>query len=69
MIEDRRAAIAAQLASWRHLQDTVAPYLTALEALAFRHTAMRTETELAWHDECLELLPKLFRNEDSTSGS
>jgi DNA-binding PadR family transcriptional regulator len=63
VLQDRRAAIAAELASWRHLHDTAAPYLTPLEALAFRHTVMRVETELAWHDECLEMLPKLHRDQ------
>ena len=60
VMEQRRAAIAAELASWRHLQDTAAAYLTPIEALAFRHTLLRVEAELAWHDEFLAGLPKIF---------
>jgi Virulence activator alpha C-term len=60
VMEQRRAAIAAELASWRHIQETAAPHLTPIEALAFRHTVMRVETELAWHDDFLEALPKVF---------
>jgi hypothetical protein len=60
VMEQRRAAIAAELTSWRHLQDTAAPFLTPVEALAFRHTLLRVEAELAWHDEFIEGLPKVF---------
>ena len=60
VVEMRRAAIAAELKSWRHLRDTAAPHLTRIEALAFRHTLMRVETELAWHDEFLAAIPQLF---------
>jgi len=60
VMEQRRAAIAAELTSWRHLQDTAAPFLTPIEALAFRHTLLRVEAELAWHDEFIDGLPKVF---------
>jgi DNA-binding PadR family transcriptional regulator len=69
VMADRRAAVATELASWRHLHDSAAPYLTAIEALAFRHVMMRIETELAWHDEFLEALPKLFRQADAPGDS
>jgi len=61
VMHTRRDAIAAELASWRHLHDTAAPYLTPIEALSFRHTLMRIETELAWHNEFIETMPKLIR--------
>jgi DNA-binding PadR family transcriptional regulator len=64
VMQQRRAAIAAELASWQHLQDTAAPYLSPVEALAFRHTLLRLEAELAWHDEFLEGLPKVFTGAD-----
>jgi DNA-binding PadR family transcriptional regulator len=60
VMEQRRAAIAVDLATWRRLQDTAAPYLSPIEALAFRHTLLRVEAELAWHDEFIAGLPKVF---------
>jgi hypothetical protein len=60
----RRTAIAAELASWRNVHDSAAPHLTPLEALTFRHSLMRVETELAWHTEFLEALPKLYARQD-----
>jgi DNA-binding PadR family transcriptional regulator len=62
VMEGRRANIAAQLASLRQLHDTAAPYLTGIEELGFRHTLIRVEAELAWHEEFIEALPKLFRD-------
>ena len=57
-----------QLASsWRHLRETAAPYLTPIEALAFRHAVLRVETELAWHDEFLQAMPKMFTAEDAVT--
>jgi DNA-binding PadR family transcriptional regulator len=59
-LEDRRAAIAAGLASFRHLHETAAPHLTPIESLGFSHTLIRLEAELAWHDEALKALPAVF---------
>jgi DNA-binding PadR family transcriptional regulator len=64
VMEARRTAIAAELASWRNVHDSAAPHLTPLEALTFRHSLMRVETELAWHTEFLEALPKLYARQD-----
>lgn len=64
VMEARRTAIAAELARWRNFHDSAAPYLTPVEALAFRHSLTRVETELAWHNEFLEALPKLFTQRD-----
>ena len=63
VMEVRRAEIAAALAAWRHLRDSASPYLTPLEAITFRHTLARTEAELTWHDEFLEMLPRLYRQD------
>ena len=57
---DRRAALDAQLQSWRHLHETSAQYLTGTEPLGFQHGLMRLEAELAWHDMVLRELPKLL---------
>jgi DNA-binding PadR family transcriptional regulator len=63
VLENRRAAVAAELASWRHLRETAAPHMTRVEALGFSHTLLRLEAELAWHEECLQALPAtLARN-------
>src|SRR5690242_5082928 len=68
VMEGRRANIAAQLASWRQLHHTAAPYLTGIEEAAFRHTLIRVEAELAWHEEFIEALPKLFRHNETNPG-
>ena len=60
VMEGRLASLAAQLASWRQLRDTAAPYLTGLEELVFRHTLIRAEAEVAWHKQFVEALPRLF---------
>jgi hypothetical protein len=56
VLEDRRAAIAAEFAGWQHLRETAEPHLTAIEAVGFSHTLLRLEAELAWHDEALKAL-------------
>jgi DNA-binding PadR family transcriptional regulator len=60
VLENRRATVAAELARWRHLRDTAEPHLSGIESMGFRHTLMRIETELAWHDEFLDALPALY---------
>jgi DNA-binding PadR family transcriptional regulator len=60
VLENRRAAVTAELASWRHLRETAGPHLTGVEALGFSHTLLRLEAELAWHEECLKTLPAIF---------
>ena len=60
LIADRRAALAAELASWEHEWERVAPALRGLESMTFAHTACRLRAELDWHDQLLEQLPKLL---------
>lgn len=60
VLEARRAAIAAELTSFRHLHETAAPHLTPIESMGFGHTLTRLEAELAWHDEALKALPAAF---------
>lgn len=57
LIAERHRELAAQLAFWRRLREEVDPYLTEMEKLTFRHTLLRLETEVAWHDELLGQLP------------
>lgn len=63
VLQDRRDAIAAELRRWRHLRETAGPHIGAIEAMGFRHTLIRVEAELAWHDEFLEALPKVFASQ------
>jgi DNA-binding PadR family transcriptional regulator len=60
LIADRRSALAAELASWEHEWERVAPALRGLESMTFAHTACRLRAELEWHDQLLEQLPKLL---------
>jgi DNA-binding PadR family transcriptional regulator len=52
-VERRRDVHAEQLGFWRDLRAEAEPHLTRLEAIAFDHTLMRIEAELAWHDRLL----------------
>ncbi|MEA5367690.1 PadR family transcriptional regulator [Amycolatopsis sp., V23-08] len=62
LIEDRRAALVADLASWKHLQEHAAPYLDGLEPLGFDHVIIRLEAEVTWHDRVLDKLTDLLAN-------
>lgn len=66
VLAERRDAYAAELASWQRLHTQAEPYLTALEQMTFRHSRLRLETEVTWHDELLEKLPTLFADEPKT---
>jgi DNA-binding PadR family transcriptional regulator len=57
---DRRAALQVELTSWRHLQETAAPYLRGAEPLCLAHQLIRLEAELTWHDTVIAELPKLL---------
>ncbi len=59
VLRERREAYAAELAGWRRLHTIADPYLTAMDQMTFRHSLLRLETEVAWHDELLEKLPSI----------
>jgi DNA-binding PadR family transcriptional regulator len=59
-LTDRRRAYAAQVIEWQHLQEQADPYLDELERMGFRHTVLRLEAEIAWHDELLARLPEVL---------
>jgi DNA-binding PadR family transcriptional regulator len=69
VLANRRAAIAAELASWRHLRETAGPHITGVEALGFSHTLLRLEAELAWHVESLNALPAIFAGNGGKPGT
>jgi DNA-binding PadR family transcriptional regulator len=56
VVQDRRNALGAELASWKQLYEQAEPYLTGLEPASFDHVIMRLEAEVAWHDKLLERL-------------
>lgn len=60
VIGERRAALAAEQASWLRLRTMADPYLSPMDKMTFRHTLLRLETELNWHDELLSQLPSLL---------
>ncbi|MGC4757211.1 PadR family transcriptional regulator [Micromonospora trifolii] len=66
IIVARRKALAAQLDSWLALRELAAPHIRGLEWTTFRHTELRLRTELAWHDELLDQLPKLMANQPTS---
>lgn len=61
ILENRRAAVAGELESWRQLQRAAAPHIVGLERIIIRHTEARLRAELEWHDELLAQLPELLR--------
>lgn len=63
LVEDRHAAITAELASWKHLFTHAEPYLKGLEAMGFDHVITRLEAEVAWHDRVLARLSELHGKE------
>ncbi len=56
MVEDRLRTIRASIESWKSSQAAAEPYLRGLEMLSFRHTELRLEAELKWHEELLAAL-------------
>lgn len=54
---NRRAALVAELESWRHLRAEAAPHMRGTEPLSFDHLTMRLEAEIAWHDHVIAELP------------
>lgn len=68
VLEDRRAAIAAELTSWRHLREAAEPHLTGIESMGFTHTLLRLEAELSWHEEALKALPGIFASAEGSPG-
>jgi DNA-binding PadR family transcriptional regulator len=67
VLEERRAALAAEQASWLRLRAMADPFLTPMDKMTFRHTLLRLETELAWHDELLAHLPELLAEQKDSS--
>jgi DNA-binding PadR family transcriptional regulator len=69
VLEDRRAAIAAELASWKHLRETAEPHLSGIESMGFTHTLLRLEAELTWHEQALKVLPAIFASGTAGPGA
>jgi DNA-binding PadR family transcriptional regulator len=67
VLEDRRHAMLTQLDAWRHLQETAQPFISHLESVIFRHTELRMEAELTWHDELLKQLDRRISGETTHS--
>lgn len=67
VIQERRLSLAAEQSSWLRLRTMAEPYLSPMDRATFRHTLLRLETELAWHDELLEQLPTLIGDTDPTT--
>jgi len=61
---NRRAALRAELDTWRLLHAEALPHLRGTEPLSFAHTIMRLEAEIAWHDHVLDELPSALAAPD-----
>lgn len=67
VLEERRTALAAEQASWLRLRSMAEPYLSPMDKMTFRHTLLRLETELTWHDELIAQLPTVFTEQPETT--
>lgn len=67
VLAERRRALADELAGWHRLHAQAAPYLTPMDEMTFRHSLLRLETEMTWHDELLEKLPALLAKSPQNS--
>jgi DNA-binding PadR family transcriptional regulator len=59
IVADRLAALRAQELSWRHQAERADPYLNEAERMITRHAIDRAATEIRWHEELLDRVPKI----------
>jgi DNA-binding PadR family transcriptional regulator len=59
VVADRLAALRAQELSWRHQAERADPYLNDAERMITRHLIDRAATEIQWHEELLNRVPKI----------
>ncbi len=59
VVADRLAALRAQELSWRHQAERADPYLNEAERMISRHLIERAATEVRWHEELLNRIPKI----------
>ncbi len=58
-VEDRRDALTAQLAVFRHERERAWPEQTVADDLIIEHAIARITAELTWHEQVLDRLGKL----------
>jgi DNA-binding PadR family transcriptional regulator len=59
IVADRLAALRAQELTWRHQAERADPYLNEAERMITRHAIDRAATEIRWHEELLDRVPKI----------
>jgi DNA-binding PadR family transcriptional regulator len=59
IVVDRLAALRAEELSWRHQAERADPYLNEAERMLTRHLIDRVATEVRWHEELLDRIPKI----------
>jgi DNA-binding PadR family transcriptional regulator len=59
VVADRLAALRAQEAAGRHQAERADPYLNEAERMITRHLIDRIATEVRWHEELLNRIPKV----------
>jgi len=59
IVSDRLAALRAKELSWRHQAERADPYLNEAERMITRHLIDRAATEVRWHEELLNRVPKI----------
>jgi DNA-binding PadR family transcriptional regulator len=58
-VADRLVMLRAQELSWRHQAERADPYLNEAERMITRHAIDRVATEVRWHEELLDRVPKI----------
>jgi DNA-binding PadR family transcriptional regulator len=59
IVADRLATLRAEELSWRHQAERADPYLNEAERMLTRHLIDRVATEVRWHEELLDRIPKI----------
>jgi DNA-binding PadR family transcriptional regulator len=59
IVADRLAALRAQELAGRHQAERADPYLNEAERMITRHLVDRVATEVRWHEELLNRMPKV----------
>jgi DNA-binding PadR family transcriptional regulator len=59
IVADRLSALRAQELSWRHQAERADPYLNEAERMITRHLIDRAATEVRWHEDLLNQIPKI----------
>ncbi|MFD7667495.1 PadR family transcriptional regulator [Streptomyces sp. NPDC059788] len=68
IIEARVTSLKAMLTEYEAHSQVIARYLTLAESLAMRHRLVRLQAEISWHEQLVDRLPELIKDERTRRG-